>query len=63
MKANNPSRLISSEINLQGGKTEPRLVKGETEGKWKQEREAGRQMLRELQSCKAVIQGEDHINI
>lgn len=31
MRANKPSHLIASEINLRGGKTEPRVAKGDTE--------------------------------
>lgn len=41
MRANNPSHLISSEINLWGGKIEPRVWKGETGGKV-EERKRGR---------------------
>lgn len=48
MRANNPSHLISSEINLGVEKTEPRVVKGDTEGRWRRGKEAGRQMLRDL---------------
>jgi len=42
MRANNPSHLISSEINLQDGKTEPGVVKCDTEGRWRGERARGR---------------------
>lgn len=64
MRANNPSHLISSEINLRGGKTEPRVVKGDTDRTWGREREAGRRnAVRVGRPVKAVIQGEDHINI
>lgn len=54
MRANNPSLLISSEINLRGGTTEPRVVKGGTSDAVGREREAGRQMpgdLAALQGC------------
>lgn len=50
MRANKPSYLISSEINLWGGKTDTEAVKGDTAGGKVEEekRQPGRQTLREL---------------